>query len=423
MRGVVVNPWECPAGLNTPHRLVHLSNLPPECCWSDLRPIFANRNVELHHLFDHQVLVQFFDPYEARAFIDEMPQKLMISGYPISVSLSPLTHLIYPSEAPGRTGQSRVICIQVVRLRVYLGIHDIYDECSRYGTVEKIICFEKTGKFALVQMSTVFEASLVLANLSNAPRHIPAFQMRIQYSKNQDISIKFNNSKSFDFTAPDAKKQFAQLRVTAAGEVPFFTPEHSNEIPPIFDAWRPIHFDSSSQSLLCVTGFEEGKIVTDAFHNLFSQYGPIKRIKIPYKNRKTCFILMANGFYARIAAVFLQGCPFDGRRLQIDFSAHSELGTPTDHGSDQLYREYDSDTEDLTLEDYDTMWFPSEYVNVKPSSVSIADLSLPSSVILHAEENILQFPTTSDSVLFIAQNNFTRVNGNVLNLRFIKPIQ
>jgi hypothetical protein len=36
--------------------------------------------------------------------------------------------------------------------------------------------------------------------------------MRIESSKNQGIVIKFNNLKSFDFTAPDPDAQFAQLR-------------------------------------------------------------------------------------------------------------------------------------------------------------------------------------------------------------------
>jgi hypothetical protein len=58
---------------------------------------------------------------------------------------------------------SRAICIQAVKLRVYLGMSTVFEECFHLDAAETIICFETKGQFTLVQMLAVSETSLVLA--------------------------------------------------------------------------------------------------------------------------------------------------------------------------------------------------------------------------------------------------------------------
>jgi hypothetical protein len=261
-------------------------------------------------------------------------------------------------------------------------------------------------------MSTVQEASLVLANLTNSPRHLPAFQMRVQYSKNQDIVIKFNNSKSFDFTAPDAVAQFAQLREASAGESPFFEPEPQEEIPAIFDAWRPVHFDPNFTHVISVTNFEDSVLTEcDHFRNLFAQYGPVAKVRIVNRGRKIAFVTMSNGFYARVALTFLQNLRIDGRALTFEFSFYSEL----QNGS-ELTKEYQND-DDVDLEEYGAMWFPSEYVLLKPFDVPVEQLGV-GPVARHPRASAVQFRTVDDATRCIALHNNAKIDGRALFMRF-----
>ncbi|OHS95979.1 hypothetical protein TRFO_37876 [Tritrichomonas foetus] len=409
MSGKKINPWQCPPDPSQ-CRLLHFENLPPNCTWQTLYPYTSSFNIEHQSIFGHQALVQFIKPQQAQMFYEFYHNQLTINGYPITITYSPLTQLVFTSENPTRTVPSRVICIQVMKLRVCLGIQDIYDECSLFGIVEKIICFEKTGKFALVQMNKVEQASLALINLSNSPRHNPSFQFRIQYSKNQDIVIKFNNSKSFDFTTPDAQVQFARLREAVAGERPFFSVDDNNDIEPIFDFWRPIHFDPTFSPILGVTGFDERTITCDFLHNLFSQYGLIRRIKITTNRRRIAFIMFANCFYARLAITFMNNCPIDGKRLFVDFPPHPDISQQGDF-NDQYFKDYDAENEDFDIDDYASLSFPSNFVRIK--SGDITNFNLPSSAIYNPTTKVIQFASVEEAARFIGFANTAVFNGKI----------
>ena len=406
----VINPWEIPPGENTSHRLIHMKNLPPECQWSEISNLFQNFTVELHHFFGKQALIQLNDSPSARSFIAQYHGEVNVRGYPVRLSLSPLIQL-YPIHETTQHGvvPSRVICIQVIHLRVYLGIHDIYDECSKFGVVEKIICFEKSeSKFALVQMSTVTEAGYVLSNLSNSSRHLPSFQMRIQYSKNQDIIIKFNNSKSFDFTQVNATSQFAALREASAGEAPFFEPEQCPEVPPAFDLWRPVHFDSAFSKIVSVSGFDESRQICDQLKNLASQYGPVLRVR---KFRRSIFLSMKTGFYARLVVTFLQGCPFEGKVLNFELAPHGNIPGIFDQSGN---KDEIDEGDDLELNDYSSMCFPSQAAAVR-SDVPLKEFEQTGANI---QQNLLIFPKIADAALFIANKNNTMIDRKLVRLSF-----
>ena len=424
MSGRKVNPWQCPPD-PTHCRLLHLSNLPPGCKWEHISPFFLSFHVEYYIVFGSQALVQFVNTQQAQIFYSQCRGQLSLIGYPIIVTFSCLNQLTYLADTPTRMVQSRVICIQVMKLRVSLGIQDIYDECSLFGIVEKIICFEKTGKFALVQMSRVEQASLALMNLTNSPRHAPCFQFRIQYSKNQDIVIKFNNSKSFDFTTLDAQTQFAQLREAIVGERPFFTVDES-EIDPIFDFWRPVPFDSTFSSVISVSGFDDQVASCNFFHNLFSQYGIVRTVRISMGRRKVAFITFENNFYARIAMTFMSNCPINGKRLQIDFPSHSEnhmffqpqIDRKEYYDSfynDSSYTEY-PEREDFSIEDYSEFSFPTNLVKIKSGDLS--QFNITENNIFDLKQKILKFLSIEEAAHFIGFSNTLFMNGQQIICSF-----
>lgn len=432
MRGRIVNPWDCCIEQGSAHRLVHVTGLPLQCGAAALRTALSGCQIEHIHAFDGQALVQFASADEAAQFVAAHRDGLSVQRATARVRMSPLPRLILSAET--KMAPSPVICIQVVNLRVYLGIQDIYDECAQFGRVLKIICFEKAAvgagmqplaqeqpvKYALVQMANVEQASLVLANLSNAPRHLPCFQFRVQYSKNHDIVIKFNNSKSYDFTDQYAMAQFAQLREASAGERPFFVFEPSPEIDPVFDFWRPFVFDPRTVQALNVTGYNESTVTFDRLRNLFCQYGPVQRVKFFYKNRKGALVVFRTSFYARLALAFMQNCPVEQNHNLLVECAFQYSNFMQRDFNEHLYQDYRCENEDLELETYATLAFPSQFVSFRNCSVD--DFSLPQSVVVHRNLNIAQFQTVYEAANFISQFNRAVINGRKAQLAFSKPL-
>lgn len=416
MNGKKVNPWQCPPDPQF-RRIVHLDNLPPDCTLAHLYPFLVPfHEFDQPFMFGNQALIQFSNPQKAQAFVQHYQNKLVISGHPIDISFSPLTQLVFTGDSSSRQTPSRVICIQVTKLRVCLGIQDIYDECSLFGIVEKIICFEKTGKFALVKMNKVEQATLALINLTNSARHQPSFNFRIQYSKNQDIVIKFNNSKSFDFTTTDSHQQFARLREEMVGERPFFTVDECEGIDPLFDFWRPVYFDPFFLPVLSVANFDDKFVTCDFLKNLFSQYGVVEHVKISNARRRFALIKFSNSFYARLALTFMENLPIDGKKLIIDFQIHPDL-TPQ---SDQLSKDYSSKSdEDFEIDDYSSLSFPSRFVKIKNGNPE--DLNIPTNADFDPKSKIIQFPTIDEATRFIGMMNTTVVNGKTVYVSFCNP--
>ena len=412
-----------------PFKVVHFRNLPPKCGWEEIEEKLGSYTIEQHHIFNNQALIQFESSDDAKGFIAASKGFVMIKGTKVQIQMSNFPVLNSSSVAlfSGRVSPSPVICIQLIHLRVYVSITDIYDECSLYGTIKKIICFTKDGgKFALVQMSKPEEAATALANLYNNPKHLPCFQMHVQYSKNSELSVKVNNSRSFDFCVPGAKDEFAKLRDPLTKEAPFFSPDPNPNVSEIFNIWSPVHFDPTFPEILCVTNLDETKSACMPIRNLFVQYGHVLCVKIIAKNRRTAFIQMATGFFARIATLFLQDCPFMGRKLQISFSSHSDVTPPTEPGCSDLYADYGPGPNDYPTEVYEAMYFPSKFVAVR-GLISVQDIchatSLGKEVTVYEEENVIEFPSIEDSVKFISAYNGMNFMGAELFLAFTRPLQ
>ena len=418
------DPLTNPISFIPPSRVIHLRNLPSKCGWEEISDHLNGYDVEQHHIFGNQALIQFISSNDALNFLENSKGILKIKDFQIQVQLSNFPILNSSSEAlfSGRVAPSPVVCIQLLHLKIFMSIFDIYDECSRFGTVLKIICFEKIDdKFALVQMNSIQEAALVLSNLHNNPRHLPNFQMHIQYSKNQELSVKSNSSRSFDFLISGSKDQFLKLRNLS--ETPFFSPENNKFVNDLFNIWSPVHFDPVYPQVLCVTNLDEARSACTPLRNLFSQYGHVSRVKVLFKNRRTAFIQMSTSFFSRLASFFLHNCPFMGRKLQISFSSHVDVIPSNEPGSEDLFVDYGNGPIDLPIDHFNLLYFPSEYVYVK-SNVKIDDLQyvlqLPNSSII-PEFNAIKFDSINEAVSFISAYNGIAFRGTNLLLCFMRP--
>lgn len=417
-------PWNYPPGQSREHRLVEIIDLTPGTEWSQVEKYFKPYKIELHHFFGSQGLVQFNRAKDALKFVTE--KQYYISELRATVTISAIPSIVPPISAKRKMFRSQVLRIQVIRLRCYLGIHDIYEECSRFGIVEKIICFQtndksdKSCKFALVQMQNVEQASIALANLNNPNRYAPSFELRVEYSKNTNIVIQFNNSKSFDFTVPGAKDQFEMVKEGLTNEFPFFEPD-TTYVPKSFDLVRPIQFDPSYGNALTTIGLQP-KPASYA-RNIFQQYGIVLKVKVVLKqNECWTHVQMRNAFYARLAQTNMNGTTINGKKLNIELSNKPNVHPETNDTRNQIdYQEYDSEQDDPDIQVFAEMWKPSQYISVRPKAVSLKDFANGHGIEYIGEKNMLKFQNIDAATDFIATNSLSTYNGKFITLYYAKP--
>jgi hypothetical protein len=167
-----------------------------------------------------------------------------------------------------------------------------------------------------------------------------------------------------------------------------------------------------------MSGFEEtGLTECDNFRNLIGQYGPVSKVRITSHGRRTALVSLANGFYARVAVTFLQNWRFEGRPFTIELNVFHD--TPQ-NGADVIC-DYQED-DDLEVEDYSAMWFPSEFVSVKPPNIALTTIGPLDAIVHRRERCVLQFGSVEAAARFIAARNFAKIGRTIVNLRFARPL-
>ena len=417
MSRILARPWSYPPGQQSQHRLVKLIDLDPGTDWKKVKHFFDGYKIEKFHFFGTQGLVQFCNSNDAIKYI--VSHNYFIPELHATVTLSSIPQMVFPRVKP----KSRVVCIQIIRVRAFVGIHDIYEECSNFGKVLRIICFEKQGRYALVEMETEEQAAVVFANIQNsAKRFAPTFELRVQYSMNEKIHLTSNNSKSFDFTVPGAEEAFDLVREGLNGEQPFFPPEKNEMIPKQLDYFRPVQFDPAFGNSLNITKIPLQ--TAEFFKNLISQYGVIIRVKTVLKEQEaTAFVQMRNGFFARLAMSHLNQCPLLGKKMKIEISPHRDVHPETSAQNGQIeFKEYDEETDDPDLYAYSKMWCPSKFVSVRPQGIKITDLGLPiGNYQIDENLNCLIFPSIDLATNFIGSTTPKSFDGVPTILYFMKP--
>ena len=416
MSRILAHPWRYPPGKELTHRLVKLTNLDPGTDWEKVKHFFDGYKIQLYHFFGTQGLVQFLNASDAVKYIHT--HNFCIPELHATVTLSSIPQMVFPRTKP----KSRVICIRIIRVRAFVGIHDIYDECSNFGNVLRIICFEKQGRYALVEMETEEQAAVVFVNIQKTTKFAPTFELRVQYSTNEKIHLTSNNSKSFDFTVPGAEEAFDLVRQGLTGEQPFFSPDSNEMIPKQLDYFRPVQFDPAFGNSLNITKIPLQ--TAEFFKNLIAQYGVVIRVKTVVKEHDpTAFVQMRTGFFARLAMFHLNQCPLLGKKMKVEISIHRDVHPETSAQNGQVeFVEYDEEADDPDLYAYSQMWCPSKYVGIRPQGIKASDLELPKGNYQIDEKlNCFVFPTIDLATNFIGSTTPKSFNEVPTILYFMKP--
>ncbi|XP_052607137.1 polypyrimidine tract-binding protein 1-like [Peromyscus californicus insignis] len=256
---------------------------------------------------------------------------------------------------------------------------------SRFGTVLKIITYSKKNRFqVLLQYADPLSAQRAKLFLDGQNIYDACCTLRITFSGFTDLTVKYNNDKSRDYTRPDlpsgdSQPLPAQNKATALGApvaisassyastglphtfaVPqaagfAFVPELCRAPVPLAVpevAVAAVAAGAESQvitsgspalanAVLLVANLNPEKVTPQSLFILFGAYGNVQRVKILYKKKENALVQMADGSQAELALRHLNGHKLHGKSLCIVLSKHQSVKLPREGKEDQdLTKDY-----------------------------------------------------------------------------------
>ncbi|XP_062617995.1 polypyrimidine tract-binding protein 1-like isoform X6 [Saccostrea cucullata] len=266
---------------------------------------------------------------------------------------------------PAEEGQKRTTLRIIVEHLVYpVGIEVLYQIFSKFGKVLKMIIFTKNNSFqALIQMSDPVAANAAKLSLDGQNIYNGCCTLRIDYSKLNNLNVKYNNDKSRDFTNPnlpsgdpglDQAMPFggsgslvtsvvpgmgaAPLTAYGAtanmvGGTPVYAqvPQMSNYgVPSAMGAARLMTLNAAAagNAVLLVSNLDEQKVTPDALFTLFGVYGDVHRVKILFNKKDNALVQMAEPHQAQLAIAHLDKVKVWGKSIRVTQSKHTLVQMP-----------------------------------------------------------------------------------------------
>uniref|UniRef100_A0A8C8UDT1 RRM domain-containing protein n=1 Tax=Peromyscus maniculatus bairdii TaxID=230844 RepID=A0A8C8UDT1_PERMB len=242
-------------------------------------------------------------------------------------------------------------CFCLVTLEV---LHRLF---SRFGTVLKIITYIKNNRFqVLLQYADPLSAQRAKLFLDGQNIYDACCTLRITFSGFTNLTVKYNNDKSRDYTRPDlpsgnSQALLAQNRATALGApvvyrapAPLAVPEVAVAAAAAAGAESQVITSGSpalANAVLLVANLNPEKVTPQSLFILFGAYGNVQRVKILYKKKENALVQMANGSQAELALRHLNGHKLHGKSLCIVLSKHQSVKLPREGKEDQdLTKDY-----------------------------------------------------------------------------------
>ncbi|XP_018344644.1 PREDICTED: polypyrimidine tract-binding protein 1 isoform X1 [Trachymyrmex septentrionalis] len=337
-------------------------------------------------------------------------------------------------SGPGETqgGPNTVLRVIVEHLLYPITLDILYQIFTRYGKVLKIVTFTKNSSFqALIQYADMLSAQTAKFSLDGQNVYNSCCTLRIDYSKMQNLNVKYNNDKSRDYTNPnlptgDASLDAASLALGgelllmgagsqpraripvesiagAPGVLPTPFAMHGlasplagpyNGVPPagglaglggfpLGAAGLGVRVQGSAQAsaVLLVSNLNEEMVTPDALFTLFGVYGDVQRVKILYNKKDSALIQMAEPHQALLALTHMDKLRVFGKQIKVMLSKHQTVQLPKEGQPDAGL------TKDYTNSTLHRFKKPGSknYQNIYPPSSTLHLSNIPATV---AEEEI-----------------------------------
>ncbi len=246
------------------------------------------------------------------------------------------------------SGSSNTILHVVIEHMVYpVTLDVIYQVFSRVGKVIKIVTFTKNNIFqVLIQFLDVITAQAAKLSLDGQNIYNGCCTLRINYSKQPNLNVKYNNDNSCDYTNPglptgDQVMNALQSGYNSSGHGILGSPGYSNLTEASlsglagFNLGAGLPFaqsglrcassasvggssgsgmgvnsqlqaavsaaQSGSGTVLLVSNLNEDKTECDHLFILFGVYGDVQRVKILFNKKDTALVQMAEPQQALLA--------------------------------------------------------------------------------------------------------------------------
>jgi polypyrimidine tract-binding protein 1 len=199
-----------------------------------------------------------------------------------------------------------------------------------HGQILKIVIFTKkdqaTNVNALIQYADPIAATGAKLMMNGKNLYEGCGILKIQDSNLKDLTIEYNNEKSWDFTRQlppgPANKQMLPPKGGIMPPAASFTPT-----TPLFHPGTP-EFQPGGSSVLLVSNLNEQKVNPDVLFALFSCYGDVQKVKILFNKRDNALVQFTNGQQASTAMRMLNGVTLFGKSLSINLSNKSSVKAP-----------------------------------------------------------------------------------------------
>ncbi|XP_021080219.1 polypyrimidine tract-binding protein 1-like [Mesocricetus auratus] len=316
--------------------------------------------------------------------------------------------------------QSPVLRILVENYFYRVTLEVLHQLFSRFGTVLKIIMYTKNSRFqVLLQYAHPLSAQCAKLFLDGQNIYDACCTLRIAFSGLTDLTVKYNNDKSRDYTRPDlpsgeSQPLPAQNTTTAFGApvVISASPHASPGVPHTFaipqvaslsmpeacralgplvvpevavalaaaGAESPVVASGSpgvANAVLLVANLNPEKVTPQSLFILFGAYGNVQRVKILFNRKENALVQMADGSQAELALKHLNGHKLHGKSLCIMPSKHQSVKLPREGKEDQ------SLTKDYVNSPLHRFRKPGSknFQNIFPPSATLHLSNLPTSVL------------------------------------------
>ncbi|NXG50494.1 PTBP3 protein, partial [Psilopogon haemacephalus] len=220
-------------------------------------------------------------------------------------------------------------------------LHQLF---SKFGTVLKIITFNKNNKFqVLLEYDNSMTACYAKMTLDGQSICSTRCILHIEFSRLPTLKIKYNNDKSRDFTRFDLPPGDVHSYMDALPMAPAFVPVVPGVVGSVpvtaaaLPGLRAIPSDMGipGSSVLLVRNFNYEAITIHGLFILFGVYGNVLRVKIMLKRKGTALVQMMDVVQAHLAINHLNGQQIYGQVLQVSFSECQTIQYPQRGEEDQ----------------------------------------------------------------------------------------
>ncbi|XP_052776194.1 polypyrimidine tract-binding protein 1-like isoform X9 [Mya arenaria] len=364
----------------TPSKVIHLRSLPNDVSDSEVVQLgipFGKMSNVLLLKQKNQAFLEFEDEGLATTFVNyytKMP--CQIRGKQVYVQFSQhkelktdQTHsfqnqasqaaLQAAQQAVMGNGDGEAVKKTVLRVIVENLVYPVTIEVlsqifSKFGKVLKMIIFTKNNTFqALVQFGDSVSANAAKLSLDGQNIYNGCCTLRIDYSKLNQLNVRYNNDKSRDFTNPSLPTGDPGLDQAMAFGGGGPSPQGMGGMSGMGGmtgmggmGMQGLNFgfqnamagrlgipgmqtQQAGSSVILVSNLDE-QVTPEALFTLFGVYGDVHRVKILFNKKDNALIQMAEAHQAQLAIAHLDKVKVWGKQIRVTQSKHSLVQMPKD---------------------------------------------------------------------------------------------